>query len=475
VQATGTTVSSTQTKLAFKTAGRIAAIHVSVGDTVSKGQVLAELDATNARAAVKQAQAADDAARAAVDLAKAKVQQLVESAKPQTISQANAALDAARQKLSLAESGARKEQVQQAQAALDAAQARLQALQNGPRPEQLAVLQKQIEAAKNSLFAAQTSRDGACNKVLPAYVCSAAQAQVNAAETGVDTAQKQYELATAPPTATDLAQAQSAVDQARAQLQLLQANTPQDIQAARDAVAQAQAAAQLAAQPFTGADMAVAQASVKQADAQVTQADAALDAAKTSLDDLALRAPADGKVLQVNNSVGEIVGASSANAPIVLGVGGLVVNVGLPEASFTKVKPGQDASVSFVSLPGASFTGKVAELPPVASATQTLLSYVATIKLDRLSDDIRPGMTANVTVFTVRKENVLLVPNRALRSYQGKEIVLTPNPGGPAKQVEVQIGLADGQNTELLAGLSERQQVLLVGKALNTTSSGGNV
>ncbi|HUZ78507.1 MAG TPA: biotin/lipoyl-binding protein [Chloroflexota bacterium] len=478
VQAAGVTVASSQAKLAFRVSGRVSKIDVAVGDSVTKGQVLAELDPTDANTALQQAQAADNAAHAAQDVAQAKVQQLQDSAKPANIAQANAALDAAKQKLSLAQSGARKEQVQAAQANLQSAQAKLQALQQGPRPEQVAILNQQISAAKNSLFAAQTARDGACNKVAPAYLCSAGQAQVDAAQTAVDTAQKQLQLATAPPTATDLQQAQAAVDAAQAQVQLLQSNTPQDIQAARDAVTQASAAADLAAKPYTAADMAATQAAVEQAKAQVAEADASLAAAREGLASTRLTAPADGKILQVNNAVGELVGGPGlpgTGATIVLGSGGMVVNAGLPAVSLAQVKVGDPASVTFASLPGTTFSAKVTALPTAGTTTQDIVSYVVTIALDKPDARIRPGLDASVVIDTVHKQGVLLVPSLAVQSYQGKDIVLIPQASSPPKQVPVQVGLANARQTEILSGLNAGQKVLLVGRLLNNASlDGGN-
>ncbi|MBV9120339.1 MAG: efflux RND transporter periplasmic adaptor subunit [Chloroflexi bacterium] len=518
--ASGTSVAQNQAKLSFKTAGKLAKLDVNAGDMVTAGQVLAELDPADLQAAAQQAESAKQAADAAVGAAQARVQQLLASAKPENIAQANAAadsaraklqdmlaggrpeqvsqaqsqLDAAQQKLQAVQNGSRQEQIQQAQAAVQAAQAKLQALQNGPRPEQVAVLQKQIDAAKNALYAAQTARDGACNHFNPDYVCSSANAQVNAAQTGVDTATKQLQLATAPPTQTDLQAAQSAVDQAKAQLALLQnGNTPQDVQAAkdavdqaqqgvalakspytqaqiqqaRDAVAQADAAAALAAHPFTDADVAAAQAGVQQAQAQANQASAAVDAAHLNLSYAKLTAPASGKVLQVNGVAGELV---SANSPLfVLGLGDTVVNVGLPETAVARVKAGQDASVTFDSVPGKPLSAKVIDISPAPSTAQNLVTYVATIKLDQPDDQVRPGMNASVTIYTLHRQDVLLVPNGAVQSYQGKDIVMLLN-GSQQQQTAVQTGASDQQSTEIVSGVSEGQHVLLISKPLNGVS-----
>ena len=531
--ASGTTVAASQSKLSFSIAGTLAKLDVSAGDDVTQGQVLAELDPADLNSALQQAQAGEQSAQAAVAGAQAKVQQLITSAKPETIAQANAGadaaaaklrdmqnggrpeqvaqaqaqLDAANQKLQIAQLGARPEQLKQAQAGVLAAQAKLQALQNGPRPEQVAVLQKLVDTAKNNLYAAQITRDALCagvkfGQTAPTGApvnCEGGQAAVNAAQTGVDTAQEQLRLSTAPPTATDVQQAQSAVDQAKAQLALLQSNTPQDVQQARDAVtqaqqavslakspytaeqiqqardalAQAQAAAQLAAHPFTDADVGVAQAGVQQAQAQLAQSQAAVATAQTNFDSAQLKAPAAGKVLQIDASPGEVM--SNLGAPtvvMVLGLGDVVVNVSLPETAVAQVKPGQDATVTFDSQPAKQFDATVADVSPAATTVQNLVTYVATIKLKNPGKDVRPGMNASVTIYTLREQGVLLVPNGAIQSYQGKNIVLLLS-NGQKKQTPIQTGASDQSNTEVVNGLSEGQRVALISKPLNGITVSG--
>jgi HlyD family secretion protein len=534
VNASGTTIAASQAKLSFNVPGKLVKINVSSGDQVSEGEVLAELDSTDLKAALQQAQAAQQGAQAAVAVAQAKVQQLLSSAKPETIAQANAAadsaqaklqdmlnggrpeqvaqaqaqLDIAKQKLQLAESGARQEQIQQAQSGVKAAEAKLQALRNGPRPEQVAVLQKQVETAKNGLYAAQVTRDALCAGVKAGQTastgapvtCEGGQAGVNAAQTAVDQANEQLRLSTAPPTATDVQQAQAAVDQAKAQVALLQTNTPQDIQQARDAVtqaeqavnlakspysgpqvqqardavAQAAAAAQLAAHPYTDADVAAGQAGVQQAQAQAAQAQAAADAAQANLNSAQLKAPAAGKVLQINSAAGEVM--TNLGAPtvvMVLGLGDVVLNASLPETAVAQVKAGQDADVTFDSLRGMHFSGKISSVSPAASTVQNLVSYVATVKFQDPGQDIRPGMNAAITIYTLRKDDALLVPNGAVQSYQGKDIVVVLD-GGEKKPTDVQVGANDQQNTEIVSGLKEGQRVALISKPLNGISVGGN-
>src|SRR5581483_9206214 len=103
------------------------------------------------------------------------------------------------------------------------------------------------------------------------------------------------------------------------------------------------------------------------------------------------------------------------------------------------------------------------DVAPAASTAQNLVTYLATVKLDKPAASIRGGMTAEATIYTARKQGVLLVPNQALQSYQGRQIVMTLGPDGQPKATDVQLGLSDTKNTEVLGGVNEGQRVLIAG------------
>lgn len=187
------------------------------------------------------------------------------------VADAQAKLDADRAALEKSKAGPDPNIVAQSKAAVAEQVAKLDSLQNGARPEQKDVLQKQVDAARNALYAAQTKRDGDCNKANPDYVCSAANAVVAQAQTSLETAIKQYRLSTAPPTATELQQAQAAVDQAQARLDAAQEReTPLELQKGQsrvDASNKAIQAAQARRDALSPAKQAQALASVRGAKA----------------------------------------------------------------------------------------------------------------------------------------------------------------------------------------------------------------
>jgi HlyD family secretion protein len=247
VSATGSVAAPAQSKLTFKTNGKLAQLMVAVGDTVQEGQPLARIDDSELQVALVSA-------RASYNSAVAKLEQVKAGAKPEELAQAQAQLDSARLKLdqtrgvtqgpdmaaaqSTLESakiklnqllaGGRPEDVQAAQAQLDTANAKLDALLN-PRPEDLAAAQSQLETAKIKLEQLRNPRQEDIRT---------AQLQLTAAQAKLD--------ALLNPRPEDLAAAQSQVDQAQTKLSQLtdQPRTakPEDIANAELAVQNAQVA-----------------------------------------------------------------------------------------------------------------------------------------------------------------------------------------------------------------------------------------
>lgn len=526
VMATGAVVAANQSRLSFRVAGKIKTIEVQQGDTVAAGRVLATLEADDLAAAVQQAEAQAQAARAAVAvadaavrMAEAKVGQVTGSARPElvaqaqaqaqaarhkldemlnprqeAVAQAQAQLDVARQKLANLLASPREEAVRQAQADYDAARANLSQLISGPTAQQVMAQKQAVEAAKGALYVAQTGRDadvargkltpdqGVAQVALAQAALNKAQAdfttlvtpptaqQVQNAQAAVQKAKAALDLARAPYTPEDVKQAQDAVAHAEQAVALAQKPyTPEQLKQAQDAVAQADAAVAAARKPFTDADVSAAQAAADQARAQADQAranvataDAAVVAARAQLANASLVAPVAGKVLLINNQVGENV--TTTSAPIVLGAGDLVINGSIGEANVGKVRTGQDVDVAFDAYPGRVFKGTVKDVAPLALPTQTIVSYLATVAIGEGAQELRPGLTANLKIYVVRRDDAVLVPNVAIQSYRGKDIVMLFPPGARDPQPqEVETGIQDRENTEVVSGLQDGERLAIIG------------
>ena len=124
------------------------------------------------------------------------------------------------------------------------------------------------------------------------------------------------------------------------------------------------------------------------------------------------------------------------------------------------VQVGQSVDIRLDAFPGEKLSGKVVRLSPAASTQRGTTTYGAIIDLDPNTLKIRPGMGASLKIQTIEKKSVLLVPNRALKNIGTRKAVHVLGPGAPG-DVIVETGSTDGNETEIVSGLAEGDQVEL--------------
>jgi len=193
-----------------------------------------------------------------------------------------------------------------------------------------------------------------------------------------------------------------------------------DLEAAQ---AQANAAAaryeQAAAQVGqTQAANASAKAKLDQAKASVAQAKAQLQQSQVNLDHSIISSPIDGVVVSRNVDVGQTV-AASLSAPTLFTIANdltkMQVLASIDEADVGQIRQGIQAHFSVDAYPGETFTGEISQLRLNAQTLQNVVTYSAVIDVANRGMKLRPGMTANITIPVAKRENVLTVPNAALR------------------------------------------------------------
>jgi HlyD family secretion protein len=439
------TIEARVVNIAPEISGRVVAVQVEEGQSVTAGKELVRLDDAGLKAQYAQAQAALQVAQANYDL-------LAAGSTAEQLRQAQAALDAAQAKLNSINAGPRAEQVAQAEANLNISKSRLAALERGGRPEQIAQAEANraavqsrldqlrkgatnqdislaklaVDQAKNALWAAQANRDGVCagrNASSPA--CHAAESQVAAAETAVEQAETRLAQLQAGATSDTLLQAEEAVRAAEAQLKLAkQPASAEDLSQARDAVRLAEAQLALVKQPVTSYDVDAAKAQVAAAQAQldalkagarvqqlaaaqaqVAVAQAQMQGIEVQLRKTVLAAPLDSIIMSRNIEPGEMAMAG-ANLFQLGQLASLELTVYLPEEKFALVTPGDQATVRVDAYPGRTFTATVLRIADHAEYTprnvQTVEGRKDTVFAVRLSIAnadlaLKPGMPADVT------------------------------------------------------------------------------
>ena len=166
------------------------------------------------------------------------------------------------------------------------------------------------------------------------------------------------------------------------------------------------------------AQRAVGDAQVKNGEALVRQREAQLSQAKVDLERTSIRAPVDGIVISRSVDAGQTV-AASLQAPtlflIARNLTDMQVEASIDEAEIGRIAVGQEATFTVDSFPGRSFSGKITQVRKAAQVVQNVVTYIAVIAAPNPDLTLLPGMTANVRIVTARREDVLRVPNAALR------------------------------------------------------------
>jgi HlyD family secretion protein len=140
--------------------------------------------------------------------------------------------------------------------------------------------------------------------------------------------------------------------------------------------------------------------------------------------------PTDGVVISRNVDVGQTV-AASLSAPIIFVIAEdlrkMQVDTSVAEADVGKLTAGMDATFVVDAYPGERFKGKVRQIRNAAQTVQNVVTYDAVIDVDNSELKLRPGMTANVNFVFANRDNVVRVPNAALRFRASPELLAALN------------------------------------------------
>lgn len=191
----------------------------------------------------------------------------------------------------------------------------------------------------------------------------------------------------------------------------------------------------------------------------VTYAQLELENARAALAQTRLTAPFTATVTEIGVREGELVGGYTPLATIA-DLNTLEIVAEIDEIDVANVKVGQKVEVRLDAFPGQRFAGILTRLFPAASMQRGSTVYTAIVEFDRRDVQVRLGMGANLRILTVEKQGVLLVPNRALKNVGTRKAVRIVAPG-ESRDVIVEIGVTDGNETEIISGVSEGDQVLL--------------
>ncbi|GAB4205332.1 MAG: efflux RND transporter periplasmic adaptor subunit [Roseiflexaceae bacterium] len=270
----------------------------------------------------------------------------------------------------------------------------------------------------------------------------------------------------------------SQVAQARADVQSAQADLNRLTGADRSGnLASAQASIEIARADLEKLTVGPTESEKASAQTAVDRAQIALKQAQYDLDNAVLKAPFAGTVARVDLRIGEPAngtvgsGTDQRSAGITLvDLNGFSLKVPVDELDVAQIRPGQQVQITLDALPDQELTGEVSSIEPLATrSSQGTNTYQVTIGLQADGVPVLAGMTAAVEIITVQKQNVVLVPRRAVVTENGQTYVRIPKEGQPDPRTgtpafdrrDVTLGLSNADEVEIVSGLKAGEQVLV--------------
>jgi membrane fusion protein (multidrug efflux system) len=243
------------------------------------------------------------------------------------------------------------------------------------------------------------------------------------------------------------------VDQAQQTLTLRRyPYTPQEIEQQQEAVAQARANLALRAEPNRPED-------IQQAQSAVEQARGAYDLAREQAAEAVITAPFDGVVSAKLLSEGAL--ASPTTPVVTLVTDAVEVDVNVEEARVGQVHQGSPAVLTVSAYPGQEFQAVVDTVSPTAD--QKSRTFQARVVPTNAEGQLRDGMFAQVRIRGDERPDAVLIPNAAIVQRAGKSVAFV-DVDGKAQARELQLGITDGTNTEVVSGLAAGDQVITAGQ-----------
>jgi len=220
-----------------------------------------------------------------------------------------------------------------------------------------------------------------------------------------------------------------------------------------------------------------AQLTYKQAKEQVASAQETVRKAQTNLGYATITSPIDGIVLSKSVEEGQTVAASFSTPElftIAKDLTNMQVVADIDEADIGDVADGERVTFTVDAYPDDKFEGVVKQVRQEATTTNNVVTYEVVISAPNTDLKLKPGLTANVTIYTAERKGVLSVPSKALRFTPTKETVgnkkivdteaknkvWTLENNNTLKAHAVNIGMTDGTHTQILSGISQGKEVI---------------
>ncbi len=182
----------------------------------------------------------------------------------------------------------------------------------------------------------------------------------------------------------------------------------------------------------------------------VAAAQARVDAAQATLNMARIIAPFGGTVTEANPLPGDQVSAGTT-AFRVDNLSSLFVDVEISEVDINSIAVGQPVTLTFDAILGEEYHGEIVKVAQAGSIEQGVVNFTVTVELTDADAQVKPGMTAAVTIVVKELQDVLVIPNRAVRLVNGQRVVYVLRDGLPV-MVEVRLGSSSDTESVLVGG-----------------------
>lgn len=219
--------------------------------------------------------------------------------------------------------------------------------------------------------------------------------------------------------------------------------------------------------------LATAEAAIEEIDASIKQAEIEVNDAKTNLGYTKIVAPIDATIISIPVSEGQTVNANQTTPTIVqvADLSKVLIKPEISEGDITKVTAGMEVKFSTLSDPDKIYRATIDSVDPAMTTltdneyTESVsdtnaVYYYANVVVENPDNNLRIGMTTQNTITIADVKNTLLIPTMTLKKQNNKVFVNVLTTANQVEQREVQIGLNDDMNTQVLSGLTEGEKVV---------------
>ena len=289
-----------------------------------------------------------------------------------------------------------------------------------------------------------------------------ADSDLRAADRDVESALEALEIAEdelqslRQPAADEVQEAQEKVQNAQIDLENAQRNADNDVERARLDLEKVNAS--------------VNTQEVELQELQVERAELNLEIAKRNVGQAFLLAPFAGVVAAVEGSVGQ----NAGNKVVTLvRTDRVEMKANVDEADVSSIQVGQPVVVTTYASPDVKIPGTVETISPTSVQQQGVVLYPITIRLEPGGQTLRGGLSANAEIEVSSRDNILLLPNRAIRREGDERVVYVRLEGDEVERRVVEIGVRDSEMSEILSGVSDGEEVAIQIRGGGSIGGGG--